>query len=303
MGQFYRISDNRITPAEESEASIFIYIHPTPEEKAALIETYGLDEHTLNSALDPDELSRIEYEDNHTAIIVKKPQTYSSESGYQFNVASTGIFLFEDRIIVISDSEFPLQTDKRFMKVQSVKSFLMHILGFCIYHFVDHLKIMRQISDELENKINESMENKYLLFMFSLSKGLVYYLNAISSNGILLHKMKNNQRIMLNENELELLEDILIDNSQCYRLAEIYSNIVSSMMDARASVVSNNINILMKTLNVITIAIMVPTFVVSAFSMNVKIPISEHSFAFWIILGLAAISVGVFFSFWRLKKW
>ncbi|WP_027358278.1 magnesium transporter CorA family protein [Desulforegula conservatrix] len=303
MSQFYNIIGNKIVPAQSDDSTISIYINPTNEEKAALIESHGIDEHTLNSAIDPDELSRIEFEDNHVAIIVKKPQTYSSESGYQFNVASTGIFLFEEKIIIISDSEIPVLTDKRFMKVQSVKSFLMLTLGYCIYHFVDHLKIMRQISDELENKINASMENKYLLFMFSLSKGLVYYLNAISSNGILLHKMKNNQKIMFNENEQELLEDILIDNSQCYRLAEIYSNIVSSMMDARASVVSNNINILMKTLNVVTIAIMVPTFVVSAFSMNVKIPISEHSYAFWIILGLAAISVGIFLSFWRLKKW
>jgi magnesium transporter len=105
--------------------------------------------------------------------------------------------------------------------------------------------------------------------------------------------------------EIELLDDIMVDNTQCYRQAEIYSNILASLMDARVSIVSNNLNILIKTLNILTIAIMVPTFVVSAFSMNVDLPfhLKENAWAFWIIMSMAGLSVVGIISAWRYKKW
>ena len=113
---------------------------------------------------------------------------------------------------------------------------------------MEHLKIINNIAEEIENKINKAMENKYLINLFALQKSLVYYQNAITSNGVLLAKLKNNVvKLGFNQEELELLDDILIENDQCYRQAEVYSNILASLMDARASIVSNNLNILMKT--------------------------------------------------------
>lgn len=96
---------------------------------------------------------------------------------------------------------------------------------------------------------------------------------------------------------------MIIENGQCYEQAEIYSNILASMMDARVSIVSNNLNWLMKTLNIITIAIMLPTLVVSIFSMNVEFPGKTHPWAFWIILALASVSVVAVRLVWRWKKW
>lgn len=121
---------------------------------------------------------------------------------------------------------------------------------------------------------------------------MVYYLNAIGSNGFTLEKLKHAcGRIDFSEDDVALVDDILIDNNQCYRQAEIYSNILASMMDARVSIVSNNLNILMKNLNLVTIGIMVPTFVVSAFSMNVPIPMQKWLHAFGSFLG------------WRASRW
>jgi magnesium transporter len=160
------------------------------------------------------------------------------------------------------------------------------------------------ISDSLEDKINSSMKNKYLINLFTLEKSLVYYLNALSSNSFVIERIKHNAaKIGLTVEETEMVDDIIIENNQCYKQAEIYSNILAGLMDARVSIVSNNLNILMKTLNIITIGIMVPTFVVSAFSMNVKIPLSEHPQAFWIVIVLALLSVLSFMSFWKFKKW
>jgi len=103
---------------------------------------------------------------------------------------------------------------------------------------------------------------------------------------------------------VEFLDDIIIENSQCNKQAEIYSNILAGLMDARVSIVSNNLNVLIKTLNIITIGIMVPTLVVSIFSMNVKLPISDaHPLAFWAIMGIAGAALAIFMYFWWRKKW
>ena len=101
---------------------------------------------------------------------------------------------------------------------------------------------------------------------------------------------------------METLEDLAIENQQCYKQAEIYSNILSSLMDARVSIVNNNLSVLMKTLNLITIGIMVPTFVVSAFSMNVAIPLQKNPLAFWIIMGLAGAAMVAFMAVWRSQR-
>ena len=182
---------------------------------------------------------------------------------------------------------------------------MIRLIYRAIFHFMEHLRIINTIADDVEQKINKAMENKYLINLFALQKSLVYYQNAVNSNGALIEKIRHNAaRFGFTQEEMELLDDIVIENNQCYRQAEVYSNILASLMDARASIVSNNLNVLMKTLNIITIAIMVPTFVVSVFSMNVELPfgLKEHP-AFWLIMGLGAVSMVGFLIFWKYKKW
>jgi len=122
-------------------------------------------------------------------------------------------------------------------------------------------------------------------------------LNAINSNGFVLERLKVlGEKIGFSQKNRELLDDIIIENNQCYRQSEINSNILASLMDARVSIVSNNLNILMKTLNVVTVGIMVPTLLVSIFSMNVNIPFMNHDRGFWIIMLMVVASVvGVYF--------
>jgi magnesium transporter len=156
----------------------------------------------------------------------------------------------------------------------------------------------------IEHQINMAMENKLLLNLFTLEKSLVYYLNAINSNAILIERLKNNAaKIGFTQDNLEFLDDVIIENNQCRQQAEIYSTVLAGLMDARVSIVSNNLNVRMKTLTIVTIAIMLPTLVVSIFSMNVRIPIAEYHHAFWIIAALAALSATcVGLLVWR-RRW
>jgi magnesium transporter len=304
MEKTCQIVDGRIVEAPGADCPILTFVRPDEAERRRLIEQYQIDEHTLASALDPDELARLEFEPSHVAIIYKQPKNYSARDQLVFKVASVGLFLFPDRLIIVQSEELSLFEGRQFLKVGSLPGIVLKLLYRSVFHFLEHLRIINRMSDELEQKINRSMENRYLVQMLKLEKSLVFYLNSINSNAVLVEKLKlNATKVGFNTEELELLDDILIENNQCYRQAEISSNILASLMDARASIVSNNLNVLMKTLNIITIGIMVPTFVVSAFSMNVGIPLSKHPQAFWIVMGLALASEVALVFFWRWKKW
>lgn len=304
MQRRFSLIDQRLKEVQDGPAVLTIFSNPDEAEKRYLIDELKLDEHTLASALDPDELSRLEFEPEHFALIFKRPKSYTSTDDFHFKVSSVGAFLFKDRLVLVMAEDVSLFNDRQPLRGQSPAFLLLRIIYRTIFHFLEHLKIISTISDELQVKINRSMENRHLINLFTLEKSLVYYLNSINTNGALLDKLRlNASKIGFTSDELELLDDTQIENSQCYKQAEIYSNIVASLMDARASIVGNNLNVLMKTLNVITIGIMVPTFVVSAFSMNVPIPMQHHPYAFYLIMTLALIAVGVFLVIWRRRGW
>lgn len=302
MLDIYSIIEGKISKSEQG--NVWVYSNISDEEKNELIEKYNIDEHTLNCALDSDELSRLEFETDHAALILKCPKHYSAKDFFRFKAVSIGLFLFEDKLIIISAPGVELFIGKHFDRIQNIKELTIKILYQFVIQFEEHLKVINKLSDESEQRLSSSVENKFLMNLFSLQKSLVYYTTAIESNGDLLKRIKNEtEKIGLYENEIKLLDDLLIENTQCERLANIYSNILNGLMDARVSIVSNNLNILMKTLNFITICIMVPNFIVSVFSMNVKIPFSWHPQAFWLVLGLSVISVFIFSLIWRRKRW
>jgi magnesium transporter len=303
MLKSYKILDNKITEATDGNGDILLFTNPDENDRKHLVENYDLDEHTLNSALDPDEISRLEIDPEYTTIIFKRPKNFSKKDTLLFGVTTTGIFLFKEKLIILNPEDVELFEGKQFAKVSSLTDIIIKLIYASVYHFLGHLKAINMFSDELQEKINLSMENKYLINLFALEKSLVYYLNAINSNSILIEKLKNSYtKIGLSQEQFEYLDDIYVENSQCYKQAEIYSNILASLMDARASVISNNLNVLMKTLTIITISIMVPTLIVSVFSMNVKIPFQQHPFAFWIIVGIALAAMFTFLFLWYRRK-
>ncbi len=303
MLRSYHLRDGRVVPGEGVECPIQHYIKPDETETRHLIDDLQIDEHTLSSAQDPDELPRLEFEPGHTAIILKRPRNYSDDEEFPLKVSSLGIFLFRDSVVLVTAESDDLFDGRPFTRIRSVTHFALRVIYQSIAHFLGHLRAINMISDDLEDKVKGAMENRYLLNLFALSKSLVYYLNAIYANGTLIEKVKNNAgKIGFSSEELEILDDILIDNNQCYKQAEIYSNVLSGLMDARASIVNNNLNVLMKTLNIITIGIMMPNLVFGIFSMNVRFPLQSNPLAFWIILAMAVASCVALLLVWRHKK-
>ena len=300
----YNIVERKLTQTDDEKAQVYVFTNPSVEEQRTLVTDFEIDEHTLASTMDPDELPRLEFEPEHIVMIYKRPKNYSGKDQLEFKVASVGMFLFEDKLVVVLAEDIPLFVGKRFQTVSSIKNVFLKLIYNAISLYIEHLRIIHLISEEIEDKLNESMDNTYLLNLFSLVKSLVYYAEAITANGFVFEKMRNlSARIGFDDNDDEMLDDIIVENLQCKTQADIYSNILAQMLDARASIVNNNLNLLIKKLNIITISLMMPTLIASLYGMNVALPMEHHPDAFWMLLGLGIISVWLVMLYWRHKNW
>lgn len=305
---YFRVAEEAgtVVRCDPDEAQIIVFNSPTIEDEADLMEYYNIDYHTLHSSLDPDELSRLEFEADHAAIIFKRPKSFSADDNFLLKMTSTGIFLYEDRLVVVMPDDAPLFEGRVSLRVFGIQDVILRLLYQSINHFEGHLKAINMLSDSLERRIMTSMETRYLLNMFALEKSLVYILNAINSNGALFDKMKScAERLGFDHDQTRTLEDIVIENQQCLRRSEIYSQVIAGLMDARASIVSHNLNVLIKHFTIWTIAIMMANLVVGIFSMNVRLPVPMENalWPFYIVNILAVGSaVGVFWIS-KVRKW
>jgi magnesium transporter len=300
----YWLQDGKLCSEGVEPAPILVYVDPSEQERRHLIDDLKVDEHTLSSALDPDELSRVEFEPEHAALIYKRPTSFLEEGKAVFRVGSCGLFLWRNRLIIVQAKVAPIFDGKQFARIPSISALVIRMLSRAVAHYLEHLRVITAITDDLEHKISSSMENSYLLRLFALERSLVYYVSALSSNAGLIERLRNSAaKLGFTPDEIEALDDLGIENAQCFKQAEMYSNILAGLMDARASIVSNNLNLVMKTLTFITIAIMVPTLVVSIFSMNVPIPGQHHGASFWGIMALAVVSILSAVVFFKRRKW
>jgi magnesium transporter len=307
MRSYYRVAEDAgtVVRCDPQDAQIIVFNSPTVEDEADLLEFYNIDYHTLHSSLDPDELSRLEFETDHAAIIFKRPKSFSADDNFLLKLTSTGVFVYEDRIVVVMPDDAPLFEGRAPLRIFTVQDVILRLLYQSISHFEGHLKAINMLSDSLERRIISSMETRYLLNMFALEKSLVYILNAIHSNAALFDKMKASTRLGLDHEQTRILEDIIIENQQCLRRSEIYSEVIAGLMDARASIVSHNLNILIKQFTIWTIAIMLANLVIGIFSMNVKLPLPMEGamWPFYVINFLAVASGVAIFWISKIRKW
>ena len=302
----FRLLEGKFAECSSEEAQIYFYLNPDENEKNYLINQVLIDEHTLHSSLDPEEVGRIEFESNHLVAITKRPKRYSAEDDFLFKVASLGLFLFPDKLIIVSAENDLSWEGKIYSKMQTPQDVFLRIIFKTILHFEEHLRVIRKVSDELELEIKRAFSNKDLLNMFKLEKSLVYYIDAINSNNKVIEKLKlSSAKSGFSQDVNEFLDDLMIEGNQCAQQANSYSQVLSSMMDAWASMINNNLSIRLKTLTLLSLCIMTPTLVVSIFSMNVALPIPQEGSvcSFWIVLGLAFSSVVAILTAWFYNKW
>jgi len=301
----YRIENRQLKQVEAEKPDVWVVVTPTEDEKKWLVENFNLDEHNFNSAFDPEEPARMEADGDHLALIFKRPKNYSSKDHFMFKVSSMGLFLYKDQLILALSEDINMFSGKYFKHVDGIREIFLKLIYNSIFHFMEHLKVINMIAEEIETKITYSMENRYLINMFTLEKSLVYYLNAINGNSTAIDRLKHNaEKLGFSPRSVEFIDDIMIENQQCYRQASIYSNIFASLVGARASIVSNNLNILMKNLNAVVIAVAVPSFFAGVGGMSelcTVTGITNPQVAFLVFMVLMAL-VGAG-TFWVIRRY
>lgn len=253
MKKFFQIRNGDLVSTSESEATVVLVLNPTVDERNEI----GLaleDSHTMNSMLDPEEGARIEVEEKHVVMIWKRPKNATIDGEIQFLVNTAGLIYEEKRLTFVCEDENITFEGKDFRAIRSVQDLILRRLLYSIHHFQEHLKVIKLITAELQVKLNHSMENHYFLQMFALSESLVYFLDALESNAALLQKLRRaGKALNFSEKDFDLLDDIIIEQAQCSRQAEIHSQVLAGLMDARGNIINNNMNVLLKNLTLINV--------------------------------------------------
>lgn len=301
MLEIFKTGDNGVQRLESFENGVWVnLIAPTEDEINMVSEATKIDMEFLKAALDEEERARLEVEHCHTLILVDIPIIERQSGSNVYTTIPLGIILTRENIVTVCLKEDTLLKDFVNGRVKSFftqykNRFILQILYKNSTQYLQYLRHIDKISGRIEQDLHKSMKNKELFQLLKLEKSLVYFSTSLKSNEIVLEKMLKTENIKKYPDDMELLEDVIIENKQAIEMANIYSSILSGTMDAFASIISNNVNIVMKFLTSVTIVMAIPTMVSSFYGMNVKIPFedSPHAFSivFGISLGLSLVSV------------
>ena len=275
-------------------------IAPSDDEIKTVCENINIQEDFIRYALDPEERARIDYEedDGTTLILADVPIIEKDEDQKEYSTIPVGFIIVRDEyFITVSLMENQVIRRMNPMKNKSVATYKKSRLVLqCLYVNSEiYLNLLKKINRETEiaeKELRQTRKNKSLLRLLSLEKSLVYFTTSLKANEVVMERMNRGKVIKLYEEDEDLLEDVLIENKQAMEMSKIYSDILSGVMDAYSSIISNNLNGVMKILTAITIIISVPTRIFRFWGMNVKVPMQDNPWGFAIIL-IASILIGI----------
>ncbi|MBR3282626.1 MAG: magnesium transporter CorA family protein [Ruminococcus sp.] len=308
MINFFTSENGKLTKCEEPSAGCWIsVVDPTPQEVMELIQTYGLDSGFVKSSLDEEESSRIEREDEQTLVIIDTPvSTVDEDQTRNFYTQPMGIIITDDYVFTISLKETQILTDAMHGNIRNLRPafktrFVLQILLRIAALFLTHLKQIDKISSAAEQQLHDAMKNELLMQLLALEKSLVYFSTSLKANEATIEKIFRGRVIKLYDEDQDLLEDVLIEMKQAIEMASIYTGILSSMMDGFSSIISNNLNIVMWRLTIMTVILEIPNIMFAFYGINtVDLPMPYTWFAITLTLFLTGITAFVLVK-WKKK--
>ena len=309
MIKIFKGAENRFVSTSEIEKNCWANVFkPDKDELEKLSEEFKIPPDFLTDPLDIDERARIEVEGDTILIVLRVPKVDENNSEFPFTTLPVGIILAKDIIVTVCSADINtilelLNGKTRTFSCENRSRFILNIFFSTALLYLKYLKEINKQTNEVEKELQKSMKNEELIKLLNIEKSLVFFTTSLKSNELMMERLHRIEALRLNVDEKDLLEDVIIDNKQAIEMANIYSNILSGMMDAFASVISNNLNIVMKFLTSVTILLMIPTLIASIYGMNVELPFQHAPHAFFIVMGvflvLSIISVLVFLK----NKW
>ncbi len=299
MLSFYKTINNTIVKVDTITEGCWVNaVSPSVEEINFLTEELKIDRDFVSAALDEEESSRVETEDDQTLIIIDTPLATTEENHtLVYTTMPVGIIITPQNIVTVCLNEISSITDISNGFVKNIQTtmktrFVLSILLRIAQSFLIRLKHINKLSSQMENELHKSLKNKELIQLLGLEKSLVYFSTSLKANEITLEKILRGRVIKLYEEDQELLEDVLIEFKQAIEMSNIYSSILSGTMDAFASIISNNLNIVMKVLTIITTLMAIPTMIFSFYGMN-TIDMNHYMPFNWFALALSVVIVTI----------
>ncbi|HCX3128134.1 TPA: magnesium transporter CorA family protein [Staphylococcus aureus] len=296
------------TPLDHTASWINV-VEPDREEIENLMEQYNIPEDFIRDPLDSEESSRIEYDEDtgYSLIIIDLPIVNSTNrSVLSFVTIPLGIIIGNGIIVTVCDAEneFLENLPKRDINLKFHSRFALEILTTIANHYNRNLRLLNKSRIRIEKELKNNITNKQLFKLMEVEKSLVYFLAALKGNDTIIKKLFRLPAIKRFEEDEELLEDLIIENNQAIETTELHQRILESITTSYASLLSNDMNTIMKTLTLFTVLLTLPTLVFSFFGMNVPLPIDDHSYISWIIVvGISLILVVIVSIFlWRKQK-
>ena len=277
MLKIYKTVDGSLNVIETYELGSWInLVNPTEQEIEAVCENTGADISFVKAALDEEETSRVDVEDNNqTLVIVDVPVAEKDGTAVMYSTLPFGIVVLSDYLITVCLRDVSSLEEiasgqakgiKTAHKTRFVLQFMLRVAG----RYLQYLRQIDKISNYIERQLYKSQKNKELIQLLDLEKSLVYFATSLKSTEVTMEKILRGRILKLYEDDQDLLEDVIIEFKQAIQMADIYSTILSGTMDAFASVISNNLNVIMKVLTSLTIIITIPNIVFGFYGMNVE---------------------------------
>ncbi len=284
-------------------------VNPSEAEIRKLCENVKIEEDFIRDALDFEEKARIDYEedDNTILFVVDVPIIEKNEDNEIYTTMPLGMIVVrDDFFITVSLRKNKVIEDFEKRKIKNFQTykksrFIFQILYLNSSYYLTYLKQINKETEIAEYILKNSMKNRELLKLLNLEKSLVYFTTSLKSNEVVMEKTMRGKIIKLYDDDEDILEDAITENKQAIEMAKIYNDILNGTLDAYASIISNNLNGVMKTLTSITIVLAVPTMISSFWGMNVKLPFENNPFGFVIMISLAIITT-LIVTWWLKKK-
>ena len=269
--------------------------NPTDKEIELIASSAGVPEDMIKAALDEEERARVERDDDTGALLVVTdiPFTVEDENHYTYTTLPFGFISTDNVMITVCLEETRLIDDMlsaRFVKdfnLHKRTRFLIQLQYTISKKFLHYLKQIDRASQRVQNELEKSMKNSELIEMLDLEKSLVYISTSLRSNSVVLDKLPKMMKFF--EEDEDLWEDVIIENKQAIEMSNIYRDILSGTMDAYASIISNNLNVVMKVLASITLLVSIPSLIAAFWGMNTGVPFEGESWGFWVVIGISVL--------------
>jgi len=313
--QYYNREKRRLVELIEPEPGCWVHLTPpfAPDELGDIARQFEFDPVFLTDSLDLDERARYERDEDVRFILINTPvknANSGSENEAYFITVPIGIILTIEHVVTISALETPVLQKFLEMNVRSFdpaneKRFVLQVLEQNVYHFLACLKSLNVRRNRIEKELMHSSRNSELMQLLSIEKSLVYFVNSLNANELLKMKMKRTDFLHINSDEdlVDLFEDIIIDNSQALSMSNVYTNILNGTMDAYSSIISNNLNIVIHRLTVITVVLMVPTLISSFLGMNIPNGLPDHAWAFYATILFTVLFTGLLYWYMQRRRY